>query len=202
MKTNTLSKPRLKEGRIVTAAKVKKSLQMYKVASNQMEIVTSYVNLRGRLQIGQDEISRIAKLFNLEIQKTNVDEDSWHGSIYLEGLELFSFKFNFDGHKDLRYRETKKMYKDAFLDSDGDKQRAFEIMKQRDRFERLKNYKSISDIEKFWIRKEKLSPIESVMQKYLAYRSNWSEKERDEDGYRAEDFYNPFTFKQWYTKNY
>lgn len=199
------------KNRILKAKEVKKALQCHKNGATLAEKIGGFVRSR-ELQVNDTTLREIASLFNRTIKKTNQSSGYWQGSVIVEGVEVYAYKYDFDHEKNKtsKYNRTKKLYKESFFETDGDKDAAFLLMKDKDKYKDLEKYNSLNDLRKFWKRHEdRQLDVNNVSSQYQLYRKNWERYEEDSlsryeyDTIRPlHDYWSPATMKEWYKHNF
>lgn len=194
----------MEEERILKAQRIKRAIQMYKKACNEMYKSGLFYRVEYHHQVLSDKLDLLAKLFNLKIQ--NLDND---GVIFIDGFKIFTYEY-FKEQKYLSWsdREIQQQLKEFFFDT-GNKEKAFEKMLQvekqkckedyvRERCSWSKKFKTLQEFEKH-INRKLSKTYEEIINEYLAYRNQW---EKLNDDTEMDDYYYPLTFKRWYESNY
>jgi hypothetical protein len=209
------------ENRILKAKQIKKVLQMRTNVKKEMVKLNIGMceekNYRS-MQVSDEELRMLSRIFNLPIIKAK-DYDHYTGEIYIEGVRIYSYKYDFDYSKKLDWTTSrlKKRLKELFFETE-DKIKAFEKMKEEEKelcetnytgekYSWINKYKTLEEFERHLNRAEKKT-YEQIWQEYLSYKTHWEKCDEDVtygnyDKLRPmHDYYSPATFKEWYKFKY
>lgn len=197
------------KNRIFRAQRIKRAIQMYKKACNEMYKVGLFSGETTSYQVLEDELDALAKIFNLKIQRIK-EFDYVDGAIFIDGFKIYAYRYSEKHKSELGYSDKKlqQQLKEIFFDI-GDKKKAFEKMREiekqkceedynREKYSWSNKFKTLQEFEKH-INRKLNKTYEQITNEYLAYKSSW---EVSNDNTEMEDYYFPLTFKQWYKVNY
>jgi len=207
--------------RILKASQIKKVFQMRTKVKKEMGKLG--YGMSGEkdyksMQVTDDELRELSKIFSISIIKAK-EYDHYTGEIYIEGIRVYSYKYDFDYDKKLDWNTSKlkKRLKELFFETEN-KVKAFDKMKEeeiklcetnssRNKYSWINKYKTLDAVERHFNRAEKKT-YEQIWQEYLSYNNHWEKSEEDitygnyETLRPMHDYWLASSFKEWYKFKY